>query len=204
MTFEESLRVGQANEQAVMFIPEMRSFYLTPLTKLAMDGAPRMVGLSGEHKPMGFILPDYHVAHQKYLPVGLECKLKDDSTKTHITGEREHGIGRRVYLHYRQFGILHRCKVILAFTEQSTGEILAATIEKLETGWWLDTRDGLLSKRPRLYFGNKMDRGGMAFFGRSQFMVLHQFEPRDLPLFKGQSQLVPPTLPHASDFGELS
>jgi hypothetical protein len=204
MSFEESLRIGQANEQVVVFLYKNRHWFKTPLTKINMGGAPRMLGLTGELKPIAIIVPDYDMVHLEHEPCGLECKFKADSSETDITGEREHGIGLRLYINYLKWSRCQRRKVILMVTEQSTGEVLAATLDRLRQGHWVDLRDGTTNDRPRIYRGDRMDAGGMAFFGRSQFMVFHQTEPRDMPLFKDHPELVPPTLPIASDLSDVA
>ena len=163
-----------------------------------------MVGLNGEQKPIAIIVPDYDMVHLEHEPCGLECKLKADSSFTKITGEQEHGIGLRLYIHYLKWSRAQRRKIVLMITEQSTGEVLPATLDHLQKAKWLDHRDATLNDRPRIYRGEKMDPGGMAFFGRSQFMVFHQTEPRDLPLFKKHPELVPPTLPIASDLSDVA
>lgn len=200
INFETNLQIGKATELSVVMCPALNSFSLIPLTDLAMGGAPRLLGPRGEHKAHAVIVPDYG-AYRNGQCFGLEIKGKGHADHTKITGELEHGIGLRLLQHYNEFERRTGHRVVLLIDEKQTGEVLAASLAKLQLGRWRDRRDGREWSRPRIYDGDEMDRGGMAFFARNQFKVLHQREAHDLPLFKGGS--VPPTLPPVSDLERI-
>lgn len=198
--FKRRLEIGKATERAVIIAPPLRQFSLTPLTDIANGGAPRLIGPFGDPMANGIVTPDF-LADRSGEHYGLEIKGKNHSDETHITGEKEHGIGRRLLLAYEQWQRRMERKLIIIIDEDVSGEFLAASLDKLNSGEYLDLRDGQIHKRPRLYFGAKMDRGGMAFYGRSQFMVLHERKiRRDAPLFDGISA---PSLPLAASLREV-
>lgn len=199
--FKKNLNLGQATERAVVICPPIRQFALTPLTNIANGGAPRLIGPTGDPMASAIVTPDF-MADRPGEHYGLEIKGKWRADETPVTGEREHGIGRRLLAAYLEWQRRLERKVLLIIDEGETGEILAASLDRLQQGEYLDSRDNQIHRRPRLYFGDKMDRGGMAFFGRSQFMVLYQrANAPDLPLFKNVK--LPPTLPTAKTLGAV-
>lgn len=193
-SFEDSLKIGLENEEAVILLPKLRSYFKTPLTRIDMGYAglgPRMIGPNapdGRRLGVGVILPDYELSHPFAEPCGLELKSKGESTPTTITGEDEHGISWNLYLSYLTWQFQHRKQIILMITERSRGEILAATLSKLQMGLWTDLRSGQQYVRPRYSKSKRM--GEMAFFGRGQFSIFEQMDPVDLPLFK-RGQVAP-------------
>ncbi len=198
--FKKSLDIGKATERAVIVIPKLRQYALTPLTDISNGGAPRLIGPFGDPMARALVAPDFS-ADRPGEHYGLEIKGKTRADETRTTGELEHAIGRRLLLAYLEWQRRIERKVVLIVDEKSTGEILAASLDRLMTGEYLNLHDGQIYKRPRETFDNKMDRGGMAFFGRSQFMVLHQREAPDAPLFKNVR--LAPTLPFATSLRDV-
>lgn len=177
MTFAEALRLGRQRELLVILALHERKFFTTDLSaiKEANGGGPRTHGPYGS----GIIVPDLLV-HGGGQTVPLEIKSKGSATPTHITGQLEHGIGQRVYLHYRAFERATGMKLVLGLFEELTGELLVRSLGKLP--------------QPRAYHGDKMDPGGMFFWPREAFCVFAQIAPpQDVPLFR--NVVLPPTLP---------
>jgi hypothetical protein len=117
------------------------------------DKAPKMKGLM-----RSFVLPDLDVSKSGSRK-WVEVKTKEDATYTRITQQYEHGIPLRHYRQYLEVEKESGCAVYLAVYEIKTGEVLIGRLSEL-------------SKLVRIYDGDKMSRGGMAFFPRSAFRLL--------------------------------
>lgn len=182
-SFAEALRYGRQREHLVGFHIRERKFFTQELAAIqeANGGGPRAHGPYG----VGIVLPDYLVSGRgKTFP--FECKAKGEATYTRKSGQLEHGIGQRLYLHYRAYERETGLRLVLGIFEESTGELLVRSLGRLPT--------------PRAYHGNKMDPGGMFFWPRDAFRVFAQIAPpKDLPLFV--DLVLPPTLPPIDDLG---
>jgi hypothetical protein len=199
MAFEESLNIGLENEEAMILLPKLRIYQKTLLSRIDMGGAPRMIGPHGRRLGVGIIVPDLELTHAYFEPCAIEFKLKTKSSRTAITDQEEHGIGHRLYLNYLQWQLQHRRQVVLMVTEKSTGEVLAATLTRLQHALWTHLPTGRRFYRPRFSDSEKM--GEMAFFARDQFQVFHQGDAADLPLLKGVP--IPPTMVEAGHLQEV-
>jgi hypothetical protein len=200
-TFKESLELGKRTEKAVILLPKLQIYRRTPLTDIAGGGAPHMTGPAGE--PFAtVVVPDYELDRpgEHY---GAEIKGKDHADPTKITGEDEHGIACRLIENYLEWQKQTERKVIIFIDEWRTGEVLAASLNKMMLrGTWMDRRDGRVYRRPRR--SSITERGRpvpMFYFGRTQFMVFHQGEARDVPLLK--TIPLAPTMPVASSLSEV-
>ena len=184
MSFSEALRLGRQRELLVALTLRERCFFTQELGAIVEPngGGPRAHGPYGT----GIILPDLLVSRGgQTFP--LEVKSKDRASPTLITGEDEHGIGQRKYLHYRAYQRETGMRLVLGIFEEYTGELLVRSLDKLPT--------------PRAYHGDKMDPGGMFFWPRSAFQVFAQIAPpNDVPLFRGIN--IPPTRPLLQDLAE--
>lgn len=200
LTFKESLELGKRTEKAVILLPKLQLYRKTPLTDMASGGAPHMIGPAGE--PFAtVVVPDYEL-DRPGEHFGAEIKGKDHADFTKITGEEEHGIARRLIENYLEWQKQTERRVIIFVDERRTGEVLAASLDKMMRGTWTDQRDGRTYRRPRL--SSMTERGRavpMYFFGRSQFMVFHQGEARDVPLLRGVP--LAPTMPIANSLTEV-
>jgi hypothetical protein len=186
MSFAEFLEIGRKSERAVAFAQRLKSYMLVPLADinnqiLAKGGAPRMCDGFGS----AIVLPDFAViGFGRIFP--LEVKGKSTATLHKKTGTWEHGVDLRNYEHYRAFARASGQKLILAIHEGKTGEILAASLDRLG--------------EPRAYYG-ETGHPPMVYWPRDRFTVFEQGEPADLPLFIGHS--VAPTLPRAPSLEDL-
>jgi hypothetical protein len=184
MTFAEALKYGRQREHLVAFALRERKFFTQELAAInePNGGGPRAHGPYG----VGIVLPDLLVSGKgKTFP--FEVKAKGEATFTKTTCQLEHGIGQRLYLHYRAYQRETGLRVVLGIFEEDTGELLVRSLDKL--------------KAPRAYHGNKMDPGGMFFWPRDAFRVFAQVAPpTDVPLFRDVP--MPPTLPPINDLGD--
>jgi hypothetical protein len=129
------------------------------------DKAPMLEGPYKGHR-----LPDLQVSgHGK--SGWRELKEKTACNFTHSEGRYDHGIGLRCYRDYDAVQQISGLPVVLVIGEYSTGLILAQSLDKL----------GL----PRIYPGDKMDPGGMAFWPRSSFDIWGRYDttPGQLSIF---------------------
>lgn len=121
------------------------------------DGAkpPRLQG-----KCIGFAIPDLDVAKEG-IRHWVEVKLKGKQTLYRKTGVLEHGISLRLYRHYKRVQEITGTPVWLFILEQDSGKLLAKKMDVLG--------------EPRIYEGNKMGNGGMAFWPCDQFTSITEF-----------------------------
>jgi hypothetical protein len=186
VSFVEQLEIGRKSERAVAFAKRLKSYMLVPLADinnqiLAKGGAPRMWDGFGS----AIILPDFAViGFGGIFP--LEVKAKSTATLHKKTGTLEHGVDLRNYNHYCAFARASGQKLILAIHEGKTGEILAASLDRLG--------------EPRAYYG-ETGHPPMVYWPRDRFTVFEQGPSADLPLFIGHS--VAPTLPLSPSLEEL-
>jgi hypothetical protein len=114
------------------------------------DKAPRMEGMNTY-----FIIPDLDIC-KLGTRRWIEVKTKEKPIFTRITQRFEHGIPLRHYYHYFEVQEASGCPVWLFVYEKQAGAILYASLN-------------VLSYTVRKYTGDKMSRGGMAFFPRDSF-----------------------------------
>lgn len=114
------------------------------------DKAPRMEGMNTY-----YIIPDLDIC-KLGTRRWIEVKTKEAADFTRITQRLEHGIPLRHYYHYFEVQKATGCPVWLFVYEQKAGVILYASLNSL-----------IYSVRK--YTGDKMNRGGMAFFPRDSF-----------------------------------
>lgn len=173
--FAQRLAEGQQREAYVFdLLTNTCENLVIPLANIAptQAGGPRMVG-----NTMAVILPDFQLV-QKLRVCAADSKGKQGASFTYTTGQFEHGFGLRLYRHYTVYKERTGQEVIIIIPEYNTGEVLAASLTRLG--------------EPRIYHGNKMDRGGMVFWPRKAFRVWRRGKCRDLPLFRDID--LPPTL----------
>ncbi len=156
----EVFKRGQNGEQVVALMLKKKGWFVVPVHELtgeAKDKAPAMEG----HRNR-IVLPDLDVCRDG-MRRWVEVKTKDKADYTRITKRLEHGIAQRLYEQYIEVQRLSGCEVWLAVYEETTGEVIARSLNKLEPYKRLDN-------------GDKMERGGMIFFPRDQFHPLGQVE----------------------------
>lgn len=178
--FQTALEHGKQGELLFSFALQEREFFVTHLAAVQNGGAPRTFGKYGA----AIILPDLQ-AHKNGKTYSIEVKRKAIANPTKINGGRlEHGIGLRKFREYCRYQERTGALFIIGIVEENTGELLARALNNL--------------MNPRIYVGDKMDPGGMAFWARDDFLSFAQISPpKDLPLFR--DLVLPPTLPVADE-----
>lgn len=124
------------------------------------DKAPRLQGLKE-----CLVIPDLDIC-KNGTRRWAEVKTKTKADWTHITQRLEHGFPLRHYQDYFKVQRETGTEVWLFIYEESTGDVLYAKINDLDS-------------IKRIYDGDKMDRGGTVFFPRDAFklwMNIHQME----------------------------
>jgi hypothetical protein len=109
------------------------------------DKAPKLMA-DGE----SLVLPDL-LGCRAGKSIWFEVKLKTSATLYRKTGTWETGISLRHFRHYQKVRDESGLPVWLVFAHQGENEVSAAPLEALESCL-------------RVYSGNLMGRGGMAFF----------------------------------------
>lgn len=146
--------MGSEGEQIVKELLQKNGWFVIPsyaYTGPENDKAPKMEGTNTY-----FVIPDLDICK-----VGtrrwIEVKTKTEADYTRITQRFEHGIPLRHYYHYLEVQKESGCPVWLFVYELRTKTLLYASLNSL-------------SHFIRKYEGNKMSKGGMAFFPRDKFI----------------------------------
>lgn len=146
-------RKGHEGELIVSDELKRRGYFVIPSYDYSGendDKAPRMHGTAAS-----LVLPDLDVCKDGRR-VWVEVKTKEEATFHRNTQRLEHGISQRHYRDYKEVEKVSGCDVYLAVYEIKTGDVLMAKLSNL-------------SKRERVYAGEKMSNGGMVFFAREDF-----------------------------------
>lgn len=123
------------------------------------DGKTKAPMLEGPYA--GFRLPDLKVMGGGKTS-WVECKEKEKADWTRYTNQYEHGIGQRCYRDYLKVQEISGLAVYLCVGEWSHGLIRIASLVTLG--------------QPRLYNGDKMDAGGMAFWPQERFRLIGTYQ----------------------------
>jgi hypothetical protein len=158
---------GHKGELIIKQILQKEGFYIIPSYDYSgNDGkAPKLYGLNKD-----FVLPDLDISKEGDRQ-WAEVKTKSSATYTYITKQLEHGIPLKHYNHYLDVQKITGTPVWLYIFEEDTRFILKGKLNQL---------------MPRIYKGNKMSKGGMAFFPRKEFYKIghfladHIFNQRDV------------------------
>lgn len=149
----DNWKKGHNGELLVRSLLQQEGYYVIP----SFD----YCGENGDHAPSAqslvdkVILPDLDCIKDGYR-MWAEVKTKEAATFTRITGQWEHGIPLSHWEAYRIIQDKTGNKVWLYIFEKTSGCVLRAPIDDLRL-------------EVRLYHGDKMSRGGMAFFPRGAF-----------------------------------
>lgn len=155
----EKFQRGHNGELTAARYFQGRGWFVIPSYDYSGDDgnkAPKMQGLRD-----GFVIPDLDICKDG-LRVWVEVKTKAEPTLHRKSGTYEHGIPLRHYNHYRRVQAETGCDVWLVVFEEGAGFLLGRKLDDLEPN-------------KRVYDGNKMSRGGMVFWPRSEFRQLHRF-----------------------------
>ena len=150
--FEDELARGRTAEHVVAEILRQRGWYVIPSYDYTGDEGDKAPKMSGEK--IAFVIPDLDACREGERK-WAEVKLKSKPTLRRITGVLEHGIPLRHYRDYKKVQDESGCDVWIFICEQSTGKVLCQSLHRLG--------------EPRIYDGNKMSKGGMAFWPRDSF-----------------------------------
>lgn len=146
--------MGSQGEQLVKKMLQENGWFIIPsyaYTGPEGDKAPKMEGLRTY-----FVIPDLD-ACKLGTRRWIEVKTKSKADYTYKTRRLEHGIPLRHYRHYLEVQRESGCPVWLFIYELNTSKLLYASLTALSHG-------------VRIYEGDKMSRGGMAFFDRDSFI----------------------------------
>jgi hypothetical protein len=116
------------------------------------DHPPRMEG-----RTRRFIIPDLD-ACKGGRRIWVEVKTKTAPSLHRATNILEHGIPLRHYEQYLQVELETGCPVYLLIYEEQSNQLLHQKLSELG--------------QPRIYSGDKMSFGGMAFWPRTSFNIL--------------------------------
>jgi hypothetical protein len=220
--FLRQLDIGRQTEKMVALLPKLQAFYLIPNTDLAnrllaAGGAPRAFRMQiiDGYKPTTetIVLPDFEAIGGGQRQ-GLEVKSKTDFTRLRSgvwlvgndgkqwngnCGSDWQGIDLVDYWNYRNSEDQTGSKLILAFVEESTGEILARSLQHLTPRPWVPKPND-----PNDYSKHRHGIAGMVYFHRDELRCFHQGDANDLPLFKAHPEvLLAPTVTPADNLSEL-
>jgi len=150
----EKWKKGRKGELLIADLLKQAGWYILPSYDYSgeEEKAPRLQGALRE-----YVIPDLDISKNGERR-WAEVKTKQKADWTYITRRLEHGIPLRHYRHYLEVQEITGCDVWLFVYEIEAGDVLFAKLN--------DLADVL-----RLYEGNKMSRGGMAFFPRDAFRL---------------------------------
>lgn len=151
----DKFKKGHTGELIVARLLKQQDWYIIPsydYSGAEDNKAPRLQGLDKE-----YIIPDLDIS-QKGCRLWAEIKTKASPSYTRITKRLEHGIPLRHRNHYLKIQEITGCDVWLYIVEEDTGTVLRAALNEL-------------IKCERIYSGDLMSYGGMAFFPRDAFEV---------------------------------
>ncbi len=152
----EQFRIGRRGEQIVAAMLRELGFWVIPSYDYAGpdgDRAPSLQGRGGR-----VAVPDLDTArrgHRRWV----EIKTKNAATYTYATRQLEQGIDWDAYERYLDVQEITGVEVWLAFYELDTQTVLYQSLDHL-------------ARVVRRYDGDKMGRGGMAFFPRTELLLL--------------------------------
>jgi hypothetical protein len=147
----EEFRRGRNGEQRVADWLKRDGWLIIPSYDFSAndDHPPRMEGHTQR-----FIIPDLD-ASKSGRRVWAEIKTKAGPLLHRASGILEHGIPLRHYQQYLQVELETGCAVFLFIYEESSEALLYQKLSELGP--------------PRIYSGDKMSFGGMAFWPRDNF-----------------------------------
>lgn len=170
--FRKRLLEGKSSEDAVAFAFHTREVFTIPLAQIKTGGAPKMQGPYHQ----AIILPDV-----QFYGDGVEgfAEVKGKTAKTYhrATDQNEHGWALRLHQEYLRFHRKTGKPFLIMVDEKESGEILAASLEKLG-------HPRVFLPAPGKPVPKGVDKDGMVYFPRDRFTVFHAGDPRDCPLFK--------------------
>jgi len=160
----EEWKKGCMGELLIADLLKRAGWYILPSYDYSGEDekAPRLQGALED-----YVIPDLDISKNGERR-WAEVKTKQSADWTRITQRLEHGIPLRHYHHYLEVQRITGCDVWLFVYEIETGDVLYAQLDEL-------------AEDLRLYEGNKMSRGGMAFFPRDAFKLWPLKEKLDDP-----------------------
>lgn len=135
---------------------------LLPVFRYNADGAPKLEAFSAAESE---VLPDLLLARKGLLEF-VEVKLKSRGSETRMRGgQKETGIGQRLFGEYMRVRKSSGARVYLAFVQEEEGVVTCDDIEVLD-----------VHPDRRRYDGDKMDPGGMFFWPLSDLTTIATVE----------------------------
>jgi hypothetical protein len=148
---------GRVIELAISHWLQSRGWFVIPSYDYAGDERNKPPRLKGLEKQ--YAIPDLDVAKSgRRLWVEVKTRARPTFNKYSRDQRLEHGFGRLMWLSYLQVRKITGTEVWVFVLEERDFCIIGNTLTKLGD--------------PRLYLGDKMDPGGMAFFPRDRFRLL--------------------------------
>jgi hypothetical protein len=150
----EQFRRGRNGEHIVAERLKRNGWYVIPAYDYSAsdEHPPRMEGWTRR-----FIIPDLD-ACKAGRRIWVEVKTKTAPSLHRATNVLEHGIPLRHYEQYRQVEFETGCPVYLLVYEEQSRQLLWQKLSELG--------------QPRIYTGDKMSWGGMAFWPRDSFKLV--------------------------------
>lgn len=145
---------GRAGEKNAVAMLQEYGAYVVPMYDFSGeegDKAPRMAGLA-----RWYVLPDLD-ASKGGRRAWVEVKRKGRASWTWTQRRYEHGISLRLYRQYLDVEQITGTDVWLMVLEDDSGDVLMQSLERVGA--------------PRIYPGDKMCKGGMAFWPRERFIL---------------------------------
>lgn len=149
----QEYKMGQNGEQVIKRLLMQHGWLVIPsyaYTGKGDDKAPKLEGMN-----CFYVIPDLDVC-KAGTRRWVEVKTKTEATFYRKLQRHEHGIPLRHYHHYFEVQRATGAPVWMFVHELNTGAILYASLNALQYV-------------TRIYDGDKMSRGGMAFFPRDSF-----------------------------------
>lgn len=148
----EEFERGRRGEQAVMTLLQRRGCFIVPCYDFAGtngDKAPRLLGAISR-----YAIPDLDVAKGGNR-MWCEVKAKKKPTLHEISQVLEHGFAKRLFDGYAKVQAITGTSVTVWVVEVDSGDVIYRSLDKLGA--------------PRVYPGDKMDKGGTIFWPRASF-----------------------------------
>lgn len=150
---------GRQGEIDVAAWLQARGWYVVPSYDYSGAEGNKPPRLQG--RIAGYAIPDLDVSKDGQR-IWVEVKSKREPTLHRMTGTLEHGISLRLWRHYQQVQSITGSQVWLFVLEELKRALFAQSLACLG--------------EPRIYEGQKMGRGGMAFWPCDRFRFLADLE----------------------------
>jgi hypothetical protein len=149
-------KMGRRGEQVVAAMLRSLGYWIIPSYDYAGPDGDRAPSMRSDDDALP--IPDLDTARRGSRR-WVEVKTKSTATYTRMTAQYEHGIDLDKFVRYLDVEETGGVEIWLTFYELDTGLVLHQSLDHL-------------ARVVRRYEGTKMGRHGMAFFPRSELLVL--------------------------------